>query len=258
MWGISPLDQLWCRIAFREARYDGKFTPPGLTASIINPGTAGGSNWGSVAIDPDRHILVANATRMPMWVQLLTRGEANRRGIEIYDANSKKVFAGAGPQMGTPFAVDVHPFFSPLQVPCAGPPYGTISGIDLVSGKMIWTKKFGTAENSAPFGLRSYLPFTIGTASFGGPMTTRSGLTFIAATQDDHFRAFDTRTGRMLWDTKLPAGGHATPMTYRSPESGRQFVVIAAAGFKTLNSTIGDYIVAYALPKASPQPKRDR
>jgi quinoprotein glucose dehydrogenase len=249
MWGITPLDQLWCRIAFRESRYDGTLTPPGLTPSIQTPGPAGGSNWASVTIDTDRHILIANATRMPSRVLLLTRNEANRQGLEPYDANSKKVFAGAGPQMKTPYAVDMKFFFSPLQVPCASPPYGTISGIDLVTGKLIWTKPLGTAENSGPFGFPTFLPLTIGVPSTGGPMTTRSGLTFIAATQEDHFRAFDTRTGRLLWDTKLPASGHAVPMSYRSPESRRQFVVIAASGFSALHSKAGDYIVAYALPK---------
>ena len=249
MWGVSPIDQLWCRIVFREARYDGPLTPPGPTPSIEYPGSAGGSNWGSVAIDLDRHIVIANATRIPMWVKLLTRSEARREGIEVYDANSKKVLNGSGPQDGTPYAVNIHPFLSPLKVPCSSPPFGTISAIDLLSGKLIWTKRFGSAENSGPFGLPSFLPFTIGVPSLGGPITTRSGLTFIAATQDDHFRAYDTRTGRVLWDTKLPTSAHATPMTYLSPESGRQFLVVAASGFKALNSKPGDYIVAYALPK---------
>ncbi len=249
MWGISPLDQLWCRIAFRKARYEGTLTPPGVTPSIQTPGPAGGSNWGSVSIDTDRHILVANATHMPSRVQLLTRAEVNRQGIQPYDANSKKAFAGAGPQVGTLFGVDMQWFFSPLQVPCASPPYGTMNGIDLVTGKLIWTRPLGTAENSGPFGLPTFLPLTIGVPSTGGPMTTRSGLTFIAATQEDHFRAFETRTGKLLWDVKLPRSGHATPMTYRSPQSGRQFVVIAASGFSALHSKAGDYIVAYALPK---------
>jgi quinoprotein glucose dehydrogenase len=80
-------------------------------------------------------------------------------------------------------------------------------------------------------------------------MATRSGLTFIAATQDGHFRAFETRTGRLLWDVTLPAGGHANPMTYQSSQSGRQFVVVAASGFEVLKSKLGDSIVAYALPR---------
>src|SRR3546814_9586715 len=98
-------------------------------------------------------------------------------------------------------------------------------------------------------GIPSFLPFESGTPNLGGPIATRAGLTFIAATTESHFRAFDSRTGKVLWDTILPAAGHATPMTYMSPQSGRQFVVIAASGHKPLRSAIGDYIVAYALPE---------
>jgi len=249
MWGISPLDQMWCRIEYRKSRYEGPLTPPGLTTSIQYPGPAGGINWGSVTVDTDRNILVANGTRMASRVRLLDREEANRQGLEPFDPEGTKKFAGAGPQEGAPYAVDMKWFFSPLQIPCISPPFGIIAGIDLTSGKLIWSKPLGTADNSGPFGKSLPLPITVGVPSTGGPMTTRSGLTFIAATQESHFRAFDTRTGKLLWDTKLPAGGHAIPMTYKSPESGRQFVVVAASGFSALRSKEGDYIVAYALPE---------
>lgn len=249
MWGISPLDQLWCRIRFRELRYDGKMTPPGLTESLIYPGTAGGSNWGSVSVDTDRNILIANAVRMPYIVQLITRKEAERQGIEPYDAKGTKAFVGQGPQLGTPYAAAIKPFLSPLQVPCNTPPFGTISGIDLASGKLIWTRPFGSAENAGPMGIPTLLPFDIGTPNLGGSLIVRTGLTFIAATNEAHFRAFDTQTGKIVWDVKMPAAGHATPMTYISPESGRQFIAIAASGHKPLGSPIGDYIIAYALPK---------
>ncbi len=79
-------------------------------------------------------------------------------------------------------------------------------------------------------------------------MTTASGLTFIGATQDATFRAFDTNTGKLLWQSRLPAGGQANPMTYISPKSGRQFVLIAAGGHALSRSPLGDSVVAYALP----------
>ncbi len=79
-------------------------------------------------------------------------------------------------------------------------------------------------------------------------MTTASGLTFIGATQDTTFRAFDTSTGKLLWQSRLPAGGQANPMTYTSPKSGRQFVLIAAGGHVLSRSPLGDAVVAYALP----------
>jgi len=80
----------------------------------------------------------------------------------------------------------------------------------------------------------------------GGPILTASGLVFIAATLDDRLRAFETATGRLLWQVKLPAGGQATPMTYSI--AGRQYLVVAAGGYKG-DSTRGDYVVAYALPR---------
>ena len=86
-----------------------------------------------------------------------------------------------------------------------------------------------------------------GSQSLGGPMTTAGGLVFIAATMDQHLRAFDTETGLLLWQSDLPAGGQATPMSYMV--DGTQYVVQAAGGHAQFGTTIGDYVVAYALPE---------
>ena len=85
-----------------------------------------------------------------------------------------------------------------------------------------------------------------GTENYGGPLVTGGGLVFIGATRDEMFRAFDQRTGRTLWEAKLPAAGYATPATYEA--GGRQFVVIACGGGK-LGTKSGDSYVAFALPK---------
>jgi quinoprotein glucose dehydrogenase len=85
----------------------------------------------------------------------------------------------------------------------------------------------------------------LGMPGLGGPIVTASGLVFIAATMDDRLRAYDTNTGKRLWETRLPAGGQATPMTYSA--GGRQYLVIAAGGYKG-DSTRGDFLVAYTLP----------
>jgi quinate dehydrogenase (quinone) len=84
--------------------------------------------------------------------------------------------------------------------------------------------------------------------TMGGPLSTASGLVFFAGTQDYYLRALDAATGKELWKGRLPVGGQATPMTYISPESGRQFVVIAAGGARQ-SPDRGDYIVAYSLPE---------
>ncbi len=92
-------------------------------------------------------------------------------------------------------------------------------------------------------------PLPLGTPNIGGSLSTRSGLVFIGATQDRYLRAYAADTGRLLWSARLPAGAQATPMTYESTASRRQFVVIAAGGSNTLETRQGDYVVAYALPK---------
>lgn len=85
-------------------------------------------------------------------------------------------------------------------------------------------------------------------------MATATGLLFIGATQDSDFRAIEAATGKLLWRSDLKAGGQATPITYISPKSGRQFVVIAAGGNPILGSVLGDYIVAYRLGKPTCSP----
>lgn len=249
MWGATPLDQLWCRIEFRKSRYDGPMTPPGLQQNIVFPGYAGGSNWGSVTVDLDRGILVANALRMANRVHLIGREDADAMGLKPNTADIRGTTHAAVPQAGTPYGAVVAPFLSPLALPCINPPYSTLSAIDLQSGKLLWTQPFGTARDAGPFGISSGLRLTMGVPAVGGAITTRGGLTFIGASHDRYLRAFETATGKLLWQSRLPAGGQATPLTYVSPESGRQFVVIAAGGSAAIASRFGDYIIGYALPK---------
>lgn len=250
MWGLTPLDQLWCRIEFRKMRYEGPFTPPGLSKSLSYPGWSGGSNWGGVSIDSRRAIMIANSTRFPVTIKLIPRSEADRLGIKPVDPAAQPkgdAHFYTIAQGGTPYAVEVLPFLSPLGVPCLQPPYGMISAVDLATRKLLWTKPFGSTRESGPMGLRSHLPLPMGVPQHGGAMTTAGGVTFIGASQDGRFRAFSTETGRLLWEVALPAGGNAVPMTYQG-RSGEQFVVIAAGGSRPLRSKLGDYVIAYKLP----------
>jgi len=124
--------------------------------------------------------------------------------------------------------------------PAVKPPWGTLSAIDLNTGDYRWRIPLGEFAALTARGL----PIT-GTEQYGGPIVTAGGLLFIAATQDAKLRAFDKRTGRLLWEATLPAPGYATPSTYAV--GGKQFVVIAAGGGK-LGSKSSDTYVAYALP----------
>lgn len=246
MWGITPFDQLYCRIKFRQADYEGIFTPPRLGPSIRYPGELGGIDWGSVSVDEGREILVVNSNHMADYDTLVTRAEADRRGIKARSDASVHSAPGAA-MRGTPYAVVWGPFLSGLEVPCQRPPYGFLTAIDLKSRKILWRKPLGDSRRSGPFGFGLGLPITLGAPNIGGTLTTGGGLVFVAATQDDMMRAFDVQNGKQLWQTQLPVSGHATPMTYLGPE-GNQYVVIAAGG-GSLRNRSGDYIMAFRLDR---------
>jgi membrane-bound PQQ-dependent dehydrogenase (glucose/quinate/shikimate family) len=244
MWGVTPLDQLWCRIAFRKARYEGLFTPPGERPTINHPGSFGSISWGGVTIDESRSILVSNKSAVAHYMQLIPRDKAPESARRRTDPTSYQWL----PMENTPYVSRIRPFISPLDIPCNQPPWGNLEAIDLKTGRSLWKRVLGTSIDNGPLGYRTGLGIPIGVPSQGGAITTETGLTFIAATADNYLRAFETGTGRELWKGRLPAGGQATPMTYRSPRTGRQFVLIAAGGHPGLRSLRGDHIIAFALP----------
>ena len=253
MWGMSPIDQMICRIQFRRASYQGIFTPPTDKPHYIEyPGYNGGSDWGGVAVDPARGVIIANYNDMPNYNRLVPREEANRLGWTPRDQTRGRIggVEGAGdPQAGTPYAININagwrlPFTGLL---CKQPPYGGIRAIELRTGKTLWDRPLGEARTNGPFNIPSLLPITIGTPNNGGAVVTAGGLIFIAAATDNLIRAIDITSGKTVWQAKLPAGGQATPMTYEA--NGRQYLVIMAGGHHFMETPVGDEVVAYALPK---------
>jgi len=133
-------------------------------------------------------------------------------------------------------------FLDPDGYPAVKPPWGTLNAIDLNTGDYLWRVPLGEYPELTARGV----PPT-GTENYGGPLVTAGGLVFIGASRDEHFRAFDRKTGRELWKMKLPAAGYASPATYEI--DGRQYVVIACGGGK-IGTKSGDAYVAFALPAA--------
>jgi quinoprotein glucose dehydrogenase len=123
--------------------------------------------------------------------------------------------------------------------PVNTPPWGTLTAIDLNTGEHKWQVPLGEYKELVDKGI----PPT-GTDNYGGPLVTSSGLIFIAATRDERFRAFDKRTGKIMWQTQLPAAGYASPSTYAI--NGKQYIVIACGGGK-LKTKSGDKYVAFTL-----------
>ena len=225
MWGATMLDQLLCRIRFKQARYEGWYTPPTLKPTIVFPGNFGVMDWGGMAIDPVRKIAFAHPNYMAFVDQLTTRkAHAQNKGSE----------QGYNPNTGAPFGVYLNPFLSKLGLPCQAPPWGYVAGINLATGKVAWMHKNGTIEDESPLPL----PIKMGVPSLGPPMITAAGIAFMTSTLDYYARAYDMRTGRELWKARLPAGAQAGPMSYLGRD-GRQYVIVVAGGHGSLGTKLG-------------------
>ena len=240
MWGATPFDQLLCRIAFKDMDHQGVFTPPGMGPTLQFPGSLGGMNWGSVSIDPISQTMFVNDMRLGLANYMIARADMKpgASGIEM----------GAVPQEGTPFGAMRQRFLSPLGIPCQKPPFGTMTAVDLKSRQIKWQVPVGTVRDTGPLGIPMWLTIPIGMPTLGPSMVTKSGLVFFAGTQDFYLRAFDSANGKEIWRSRLPVGSQGGPMSYVSPRTGRQYVVITAGGARQ-SPKRGDYVIAYALPQ---------
>ncbi|PNG37099.1 MULTISPECIES: glucose/quinate/shikimate family membrane-bound PQQ-dependent dehydrogenase [Pseudomonas] len=236
MWGATPFDQMLCRIQFKELRYEGQYTPPSVQGSLIYPGNVGVFNWGSVSLDPVRQLLFTSPNYMAFVSKLVPRAEV------AADSKRESETSGVQPNTGAPYAVIMHPFMSPLGVPCQAPAWGYVAGIDLTTNKVVWKHKNGTSRDSSPIPIG--LP--IGVPSMGGSMVTGGGVGFLSGTLDQYIRAYDVKNGKELWKSRLPAGGQATPMSYTGKD-GQQYVLVVVGGHGSLGTKMGDYIIAYKL-----------
>jgi quinoprotein glucose dehydrogenase len=233
MWGLTWFDRDWCRREFRKLRYEGPFTPPSERGSLVFP--FGGGNWGGVAYDRVNNLLIAKGQNLALRVRLI------RKDAKEKDADGKLVGSDL---VGTPYRAEMGLFVSPLGLPCTPPPFGTLSAIDLASGKLRWQVPLGQSRYK---GITAPAAFGWGSPNIGGPMVTAGGLVFVGAAMDRKLRAFDVKSGAELWSGELPAPGMAVPMTYEA--GGRQYIVIAAGGNARVSPELGDAIVAFALPK---------
>ncbi|HTU67228.1 MAG TPA: pyrroloquinoline quinone-dependent dehydrogenase [Steroidobacteraceae bacterium] len=245
IWGATPEDLAECRARFAMLRYDGPFTPPSLRGSVMVPANVGGAHWGGVAYDPARGIVVIPNNRLAAVVKLIPRAEwKTMRGKLTQGERIGKEFTD---MQGTPYVMQRETWLSSRRSPCTAPPFGTLTAIDLKTGKTLWDVPLGTDEGLDKIGLPK-LPAGSGMVNLGGAITTAGGLVFIGASPDAYLRAFDIESGRELWKAKLPAGGKATPMTFLGKD-GRQYVVISAGGDGKAWG-MADSVVAFALPKS--------
>ena len=236
-WGASDEDRKACRDMLGKMPGHGIFSPPSLTRTLAIPGTIGGFSWSGFAYDPGHRLLIAAMNNLPYWVRLIPRADFPTAAMQ---GRGTGEFTG---QSGAPYAISRAPLKAPSGLPCAPPPWGMLTAVDLQKGVIKWQVPLGSMSELAP-ALKD-TPF--GSISLGGAMVTGGGLVFVAGTLDRRLHAFDVDTGKELWTGELPAAAHALPMTYDA--GGRQYVVVAAGGSaKISEERQDDSLVAFALP----------
>jgi len=223
---VTPESRAECLEMLAEAQVEGPiFRPIGREPTVMFPGTNGGANWGGGSFDPDTDTLYVNSMDVGALFRIVEREGGDppwrNRGTpkgRLWDSN---------------------------QYPCQEPPWGHLTAIDLNTGEFRWRAILGELDELTARGV----PKT-GAPNLGGSVVTKGGLVFIAATNDDRFRAFDKDTGEQVWETRLPASGHASPMSYLGAD-GRQYVAIAAGGGNKYNKKFIAKLMVFALPKAA-------
>ena len=223
---VTPESRAECEKMFAQVKSGGLYTPPGREATLWFTGTMGGATWSGGAADPGRGLLFVNTN--DVGAVGLMRAQPPGAPLAFRRASLWGEYAR---------------FWDSRRLPCQQPPWGRLHAIDLAEGSIRWQVPLGDAPQLASQGISG-----TGTPNIGGTIATSTGLVFIGATNDARMRAFDAVSGRVLWQSELPASGHATPLTYRTPRSGRQLVVIAAGGGGRFSDTVSDTIVAFGLP----------
>lgn len=236
MYSESPEHAKFCRELFEANRMTigPIYSPMPLEGNVLTfPSTLGGGNWGGFAHDPGLGLLFTNIMNIGQWGHMEKRIDP-KTGQETYVRTS-----AYGPYAR---------FWNrETRVPCSKPPFGEMVAVNANTGEIAWRVPLGRIESLESIGVRN-----TGTLSLGGGIATAGGLVFIAATNDAYFRAFESKSGRLLWEHKIDANGHTIPVTYQGND-GRQYVVVhAGGGGAYFGGAPGDSIQAFALPGGPP------
>lgn len=229
---VTPEQEKFCEALWDAeggAHNDGPFTPMGMKPTVVFPGADGGGSWSGGSVDPKLGYFFYNVKNDgaigTMTRQNVPAGTKDGLG-QLIDPNMYQ---------RTPIMIDgrrVGAFSNPnTGWPCEAPPWGELSAVNLNTGEIAWRIPFGRVDELEAKGVMN-----TGSFNKGGSVATASGLLFIGASYDKRFHAFDSKTGKLLWEIQLPEMGQANPITYMG-KNGKQYVAVNA----------NDLIVAFAL-----------
>lgn len=226
MYNLSPDQEQFCRELFESNKMSigGPYAPLPLDGNVLLfPSTLGGGNWGGVSIDPAQGLLFVNVMHVGQW------GHMEKRGDGYVRTSADGPYARFWNRK--------------TRVPCQNPPFGELVAVDLATGEVRWRSALGRIAALEAIGVRN-----TGSLNMGGSIATAGGLVFIGATNDSRFRAYESSTGRLLWETKIDASAHTSPITYLGRD-GRQYVaVMATGGGGYLDGGSSNALIAFALP----------
>jgi quinoprotein glucose dehydrogenase len=232
MYDRSPEHAQFCKELFASNRMTigPPYTPLPLEGNaLFFPSTLGGGNWGGVSVDPSLGMLFVNVMHVGQW------GHMEKRGTEYVRTSAYGPYAR---------------FWNrETRVPCQNPPFGEMVAVDLATGDIAWRSALGRIEALEAIGVHD-----TGSLNIGGSIATAGGVIFIGAANDSRIRAFESKTGKLLWEAKLEASGHSSPVTYMGRD-GRQYVALMAAGGGAfLGGGVSNTLVAFALPDIPRKP----
>lgn len=231
MYDLTPEHAAYCRDLFEQnaMKISPLYTPFGLEGNVLMfPSTLGGGGWGGASVDPSLGYLFVNVNNLGQWGHMEKKTDA-KTGETTYVRTS-------------PHGAYARFWNRETRVPCSKPPFGELVAVDTRTGDVAWRTPLGVAPALEAMGITD-----TGTLNLGGPIATAGGLVFIAATNDSRFRAFDSKTGRLVWEQPIDANGHTIPITYLG-KNGKQYVAImAGGGGGFFGGTPSDSIIAFAL-----------
>jgi quinoprotein glucose dehydrogenase len=239
MYNLTPEHAAFCRELFEKNQMTiGElYTPLGLEGNVLMfPSTLGGGGWGGVSSDPSLGLLFTNVNNLGQWGHMERRDNQKTPGVTYVRTSAYGTYAR---------------FWNrETMIPCTNPPFGELVAVNTGTGDIAWRTPLGVIPSLEARGLRS-----TGAPSLGGSIATAGGLVFIAATNDGRFRAFESSTGRLVWDHPIDANGHTIPITYLG-KNGKQYVAImAGGGGGYFGGTPSDSLMAFALGEG-PAPRQ--
>ncbi len=231
MYSLTPEHKAFCEDLFarNQLQISPPYTPFPVDRNVLLfPSTLGGGNWGGVSYDPARRYV---------FVNVMNVGQFGRMAEGKPDADSggkyvRKSEYGAYARFWNPES----------KIPCSAPPFGELVAVNADTGEIAWRSPLGAVATLEARGFKN-----TGSVNIGGSLATAGGLVFIAATNDSRFRAFDSKTGALLWEHPIDANGHTIPVSYTGRDGKQYIVVMAGGGGGTFGAPLADSLTAFAL-----------